>query len=49
MRPKNKMQITIGTMCIPKKEGPTYFQKYRYENKEKSTKDLSLESGALWQ
>lgn len=22
-------------MCIPKKEGPTYFQKYRYENKKK--------------
>lgn len=26
-----------GTMCILMKEGPTHFQKYKYENKEKPT------------
>lgn len=38
MRPRNKMQITTGTMFIFFKKGPTYLQKYKFENKKKSTK-----------
>lgn len=49
MRQRNKNQITTGTMCIPKKEELTYFQKHRFKNEEKPTKDICLERGTLWQ
>lgn len=41
---RNTMQIftSMMLMCNPKKEGPTDFQEYRYENKKKSTKDRCM-------
>lgn len=48
-RPRNKMQNTTDLMYILKKEGFTYFQKYRCKDEENSTKDLCLERVNLWQ